>query len=422
MRIGFGGIGKGYAAEKAKQLLIQNGVEGGIVNAAGDLTTWGNQPDGSPWTIGIADPDTKDYPFSYLNISNMAVATSGNYEKFAVINGKHYSHTIDPKTGGRPPRGGQGSTSGASSSSNILSNIVSVGNISSASGYDKRYYPSVNWAMKNTESGVTIGANASYSTEYDYESKGGGLNFTKTTKDGSREYGVKASAFFDTWMVIYPVELRPAGYPTGAQGRKNGISYQPRNSFSVAFSLAQIVNRRLQVSAVIEPSYQEGLLATKYQRVYFTEGSAKPENLPSSRWKLPIGLRGSYFLGDRVILRGGYRFYTDQWGITAHTANLETAIKLSPFCSISPFYRVYGQSAAKYFAPYKAHSASENYFTSDYDLSKLTTRTYGVGIRWIPEKGVWGMKQFYMMELRYAHFSRSTDLTSDIVTVNMKFK
>ena len=99
MRIGFGGIGKGYAAEMAKNLLQKNGVESGIVNAAGDLTTWGMQPDGKPWTIGIVYPDKTDTPFSYLNISGMAVATSGNYEKFVMINGKRYSHTIDPKTG-----------------------------------------------------------------------------------------------------------------------------------------------------------------------------------------------------------------------------------------------------------------------------------------------------------------------------------
>lgn len=99
MRIGFGGIGKGYAADKAKAILQQNGVSSGIVNAAGDLVTWGNQPFGKPWTIGIADPDQKENPFSTLNISNMAIATSGNYEKYAVINGKKYSHTIDPKTG-----------------------------------------------------------------------------------------------------------------------------------------------------------------------------------------------------------------------------------------------------------------------------------------------------------------------------------
>jgi len=99
MRIGFGGIGKGYAADKAKHVLQNIGIEHGIVNAAGDLITWGNQPDGRPWTIGIADPDQSDRPFSALNISNMAIATSGNYEKYATINGRRYSHTIDPKTG-----------------------------------------------------------------------------------------------------------------------------------------------------------------------------------------------------------------------------------------------------------------------------------------------------------------------------------
>lgn len=99
MRIGFGGIGKGYAAERAKYVLRERGIKGGVVNAAGDLTTWGHLPDGREWTIGIADPDSSRHPFSYLNVSDMAIATSGNYEKFITINGKKYSHTIDPKTG-----------------------------------------------------------------------------------------------------------------------------------------------------------------------------------------------------------------------------------------------------------------------------------------------------------------------------------
>jgi len=99
MRIGFGGIGKGYAAEKAREMLQQMGVKSGIVNASGDLTAWGLQPDGKPWTVGIAHPDMAGLPFSYLNISDMAIATSGNYEKYIVVNGKKYSHTIDPRTG-----------------------------------------------------------------------------------------------------------------------------------------------------------------------------------------------------------------------------------------------------------------------------------------------------------------------------------
>ncbi|PIF71318.1 FAD:protein FMN transferase [Flavobacterium sp. 2] len=99
MRIGFGGIGKGYAAEMAKQILLNHNVESGIINASGDLSAWGLQPDGRKWTIGVADPDAPNAAFSYMEISNKAVATSGNYEKFVTINGKKYSHTIDPKTG-----------------------------------------------------------------------------------------------------------------------------------------------------------------------------------------------------------------------------------------------------------------------------------------------------------------------------------
>ncbi|MDQ1166532.1 FAD:protein FMN transferase [Flavobacterium sp. SORGH_AS_0622] len=99
MRIGFGGIGKGYAAEMAKQILLKQNVQSGIINASGDLSAWGLQPDGKKWTIGVANPDSPNGAFSYMEISNKAVATSGNYEKFVTINGKKYSHTIDPKTG-----------------------------------------------------------------------------------------------------------------------------------------------------------------------------------------------------------------------------------------------------------------------------------------------------------------------------------
>ena len=99
MRIGFGGIGKGYAAERAKQVLKLNGVESVVVNASGDLTTWGLQPNGKQWTIAIANPNCSHEAFSYMEISNMAAATSGNYEKFVMIGGKKYSHTINPQTG-----------------------------------------------------------------------------------------------------------------------------------------------------------------------------------------------------------------------------------------------------------------------------------------------------------------------------------
>ena len=99
MRIGFGSIGKGYATERAKYILKQNGVENGIVNAAGDLTTWGYQPNGKPWTIGAANSTSIHQLFSYLNITDMTIATSGNFEKFAMVDGINYSPAIDPETG-----------------------------------------------------------------------------------------------------------------------------------------------------------------------------------------------------------------------------------------------------------------------------------------------------------------------------------
>ena len=99
MRIGFGAIGKGYAADRAKELLISKQVKGGIINASGDLTTWGTKSTGEKWLVGIANPLSKEKVFSWLPVVESSVATSGNYEKFVILNGKKYSHIIDPRTG-----------------------------------------------------------------------------------------------------------------------------------------------------------------------------------------------------------------------------------------------------------------------------------------------------------------------------------
>lgn len=99
MKIGFGAIGKGYAADKAKALLMSKGVTSGIINASGDMTTWGKQPNGSEWKVAITNPMDKNKVFALLPITNGAVVTSGNYEKYVNFNGQRYSHIIDPRTG-----------------------------------------------------------------------------------------------------------------------------------------------------------------------------------------------------------------------------------------------------------------------------------------------------------------------------------
>jgi thiamine biosynthesis lipoprotein len=99
MKIGFGAIGKGYAADKAKSLLIKKGVTSGIVNASGDMNAWGMQPNGKEWKVAITNPLDKNKVFALLPITNGAVVTSGDYEKYVNLNGTRYSHIIDPRSG-----------------------------------------------------------------------------------------------------------------------------------------------------------------------------------------------------------------------------------------------------------------------------------------------------------------------------------
>ncbi|MFA9372210.1 MAG: FAD:protein FMN transferase [Labilibaculum antarcticum] len=99
MKIGFGAIGKGYAANKALELMAKMNLDGALVNASGDLISWGKDEGGKDWKIGISNPKNKDQIYSWLSIRETAVVTSGNYEKFVEFNGVKYSHIIDPRTG-----------------------------------------------------------------------------------------------------------------------------------------------------------------------------------------------------------------------------------------------------------------------------------------------------------------------------------
>ncbi|BCY28810.1 FAD:protein FMN transferase [Flavobacterium okayamense] len=99
MKLGLGGIGQGYIADKIKELLQSKGCVGGVINVSGDINTWGYQLDGTPWTVAIVNPMNKSKVFATFPLIDSAVETSGSYEKFVVFNGKRYSHIIDPRTG-----------------------------------------------------------------------------------------------------------------------------------------------------------------------------------------------------------------------------------------------------------------------------------------------------------------------------------
>jgi len=293
------------------------------------------------------------------------------------------------------------------------SDMIDLSANTSASYSDIRVYPSLSYTVENDQTGNTFGAGVSSSTEFDYQSFGGNISYSKKTRDRNGEFTAKFQAYLDQVKMINPIELRSV--------LGNG-STEGRNTFAGTLSYSQVVNQNFQLLFQADIVSQQGYLALPFHRVYFNDGSVHQEYLPDSRFKIPLAVRGSYFIGDNIIIRAYYRYYTDDWKLTSHTADLEIPVKISPFFSLSPFYRYYTQSAVKYFRPYGQHSGSEEFYTSNYDLSKFNSSFYGMGIRLAPPKGVFGIKHFSALEIRYGHYSRSTNLASDIVSINIKCK
>ncbi|MBS1935295.1 MAG: DUF3570 domain-containing protein, partial [Bacteroidetes bacterium] len=311
-----------------------------------------------------------------------------------------------------------------------------------------RVYPTLDWTIENEKKGTEFGIGAYYSAEHNYyHSIGLNTSFSKKTNNNG-EFGVKLTGYFDQIKMIRPSEFSSTDsvkttsstdsvvYVTTASGRTTAIVYnngqvvskartqlpsKARDTYTAEFSFSQVINTRMQASIVMDLVYQSGFLGLPFHRVFLNDGKDTVENLPSQRFKLPIGFRLNYFLGDNIILRAYYRFYIDNWGLKSHTASLEVPVKITPFFSLSPFYRYYVQTAVNYFAAYEQHTAQEKYYTSNYALAAFTAQSFGMGVRIAPPKGLL-LKSLSMLELRYSHYMQTTDLTSDIISLNLKFK
>jgi hypothetical protein len=228
----------------------------------------------------------------------------------------------------------------------------------------------------------------------------------------------------DKVSLVYPTELIPVT-TTSSTSSSRGEHHYPvssRNTFSTSLSYSQVVTKNFQLMFLADLVSQNGYLGLPFHRVYFTDGSVHVENLPSNRFKVPLGLRANYFIGGKVIVRSFYRFYQDDWGLKSNTVDLESSIKVTPFFSVTPFYRFYTQSAIKYYAAYEEHTAADQYYTSNHDLSKFNSNFFGAGFRVAPPKGVLGIEYLNMVELRYGHYARTNGLNSDIVSLNLRFK
>lgn len=314
-----------------------------------------------------------------------------------------------------------------------------------------RIYPTLSWTRENDEKGTSFGLGMYYSAEHNYyHSFGLNASVSKRNKTNG-EFSLKMVGFFDQINMIYPAEFYPVDslknapvsdsivYITSASGRTEALVYnngqlvsntknhkqetptKARNTLTASLSFTQIISQRMQGSVEMDLVYQSGYLGLPFHRVFYNTGKDTIENLPSQRVKLPIGFRLNYFLGDNIIIRSYYRFYADNWGLFSNTFNLEVPIKITPFFSISPFYRFYMQTAARYFAPYQVHNEQEQYFTSNYALAAFSSNMFGAGIRLAPPRGVL-MNSLRIFELRYAHYSQTTDLNANMISLNLVFK
>lgn len=309
----------------------------------------------------------------------------------------------------------------------------------------------VNYSHSSDDRNNIWNLHLSGSAEYDYSSVGFGGSFTRLFHDKNSELGIAANVYLDTWNAIYPKELQD--FADNGNSLNGGIfnqftiqgntNYNPasfrvhdlknRNSFALSFSFSQVLNTKTQVSIFADVLQQQGLLSTPYQRVYFSDVpdsfinefqlADDIERLPSTRFKLPVGARLNYYWNEKIVLRSYYRFYTDNWGLNAHTFNFELPYKISDQWTIFPMYRFYTQQGSKYFASYEQHLSNQEFYTSDYDLSTFEAHQYGFGVHYTDifmNANIWkfGIKN---VDFRYNHYARSDGLKANIVSLGIKF-
>ena len=389
----------------------------------------------------VVEPEPSSYNPRALHIDEINLVSSYYWQ-----NGDHspvtggigtekvtdISNGIDLKMVWGDPKGRQNSITAGFGIDHHTSASAAYVNLSGASRTGgTRIYPSLDWTTENVKRGSSFGIGAYYSGEYNYQSLGADIHFSQKTADKNGEFTAKFQGYFDQVKQIYPSEFIPtttttivtsASGTTSEGGGRANIPSRPRNTYSASLGYSQIINSRMQVMFLIDGVVQNCDLGLPFHRVYFNTGRDTIEHLPSNRFKLPIGARLNYFLGDNVILRSYYRYYVDSWGVKSNTAGLETAIKITPFFSISPFYRYYDQTAARYFAPYGVHSPTDEYYTSNYAYAQFHANFYGVGVRVAPPKGVFGWQNLHDLELRYGHYSQTTNLASNVVSLSLSFK
>lgn len=281
-----------------------------------------------------------------------------------------------------------------SASTDYINNEYGLYTETSASRSDIRKYGSLGVLINNEKRRISYGGGLGVSYEYDVKSHNIFASFRKQTKNLNTVFFLKSSVYFDKWTLYYPDELRwkyneikerDEDEDDEDDDDDDGGGSAFRNSYNSEITIEQDISSRMNASLTTGITYQDGLLSTPFHRVYFIDSfSHDIEKLPSNRLKVPIGVRLNYYFNKFLISRLFYRYYFDDFGIKAHTANVELPIKLISSFTLSPFYRYHTQTATKYFKPFGYHSVNDQYYTSDYDLGDIKSHRLGFELRYSP--------------------------------------
>ena len=297
--------------------------------------------------------------------------------------------------------------------------------VSSASKTDARAYTDIEYSRFFPKNNLSLNGGLGFSIESDYFSSLVYLGFEKTSRNEMQTYSGQLQIYNDDlrWGRLDEDYYRPVKliYPGELRTREWYDVYH-RNSYNLKLGFTQIVDKKNILGFFGRLSYQEGLLATPFHRIYFSDGSLAVEQLPRKRFKEALTLKWNRFIGGTVILRNTINAYADNFGILGLALENETVIKWNPRWALTPNFRFYLQKGSKYFAPINAHEVSEKYYTSDYDLSTFRSYKSGIMIQYNPFVKFDKKIMINLISIHYHHYYRSDGLQAHIGSLFLTFE
>ncbi len=398
---------------------------------------------------------TADFGFSSYT---SASSSNGNPFNTGASSGddREYSGGDGDGSGGQGPKGSPWVASSGASRKDVLT----AENLSYVHASDNR----------NRYWSFNIGS----SFEYDYQSFGFGGGITQLWNEKNTELSIKYQVYLDQWIPIIPTEIHEyeqfgSDFLIDNQSYFSGVSvinsdgasevgYLPskftpidnvnRNSYSFSLGFSQILTPRMQFSLALDLVKQKGWLANPLQRVYFSDksnyyvGNANSisnyenssntdvfhladdiERLPSTRLKYPLGMRLNYYINEYLVIRSYFRKYADDWGIDSNTFQLEIPVKFNLSWKLTPIFRFYDQTASDYFKEYDQHLSTQDYYTSDYDLSAFSSYQLGGELLFtdvLSKHSLWKLS-LKKIGLRFQNYQRSDGLSAISFSTNFSF-